>query len=154
MTRLRPALVVALAVTVVGAGVVAATPTVREHLDRPSREQAQRVARAVPAPAGATVSTVCHGDGQVACWETGAAVVDVARQVSQSMQQAAGEAAVSTCEQVPVGTAEPQALADSCFVRVRFGDHGTFAFIDPVSDHDPATGAVSVVGARVSLSVG
>lgn len=152
MTRLRPALVVVLAVTIAGAGVVAVTPAVQDHLDRPSREQAQRVAHALSAPVGATASTVCHGDGQVACWETGASVVDVAQQMSRAVQQEAGTAATSTCAQVSVGTAKPAVLADSCFVRVRFGNHGTFVFIDPVSDHDPATGAVSVVGAQVSLS--
>jgi hypothetical protein len=152
MTRLRPTLVIVLAVTIAGAGVVAITPTVQDHLDRPSREQAQRVAHALPAPVGANVSTVCHGEGQVACWEIGASVIDVAQQMSRAVQQEAGKAATSTCEQVPVGTAKPAVLADACFVRVRFGDHGTFVFIDPVSGRDPVTGAVSVVGARVSLS--
>jgi len=152
VTRLRPALLTALVVTIAGAGAVAVTPTVQEHLDRPSREQAQRVAHAVPAPTGATVSTVCHGDGQVACWETSTSVVDVARQLSRAVQQEAGRAATSTCDQVPVGAVTSTVSGDACFVRVRFGHHGSFAFIDPISGRDPVTGAVSVVGARVSLS--
>ena len=162
MTRLRPVLVVALAVTLAGAGAAAVLPAVQNHLDRPSREQAQTVAHVLPAPTGATVSTICHGDGQVACWETSAPVLDVEREMVLALQEQVGKvsgvgevskAVVSSCDEVRVG-ARGEALADSCFVRARFGDHGTFVFIDPLTTHDKSTGTTSVIGARVSLSAG
>ncbi|GAA4975615.1 hypothetical protein [Kineococcus glutinatus] len=151
MSRLRPLFAVPLAAAVVGGVLAAGLPALSDHLDRPHREKAQAVASALRAPAGSVTSTACRGDGQVACWETAQPVRVTADGLRQAMGERAETVAALTCEQVPIETTGSHFSADSCFVRVRFADHGTFAFIDPIVERD-AAGVATVVGARISLS--
>lgn len=153
MARTRPLPLILLGLAAVGAVATAVSPAVQDRLDRPAREQALSVAHALSAPAGASDSTACHGEGMVACWETPTAVQDVARALAASMGDQTQAAVTSTCEAVPVTTGTTsEATSDSCFVRVRFKTHGTFAFVDPLVERDADTGADTVVGSLVSLS--
>ncbi|GAB7192770.1 hypothetical protein NUM3379_34790 [Kineococcus sp. NUM-3379] len=135
----------------VGAGASATLPALTEHSHQKHLAEAVDVARGLQAPFGAVDSTICNGDGQVACWESPEPVKVVATKLAREMDVQANKAAALTCEQMPVGTTGAYLSADSCFVRVRFGSHGTFAFVEPLVERD-ADGIASVVGARISLS--
>lgn len=148
---MRPVLVVPLVLALVGAGASAALPALTERSHQEHLSEAERVAHGLQAPFGAVDSTACNGDGQVACWESPEPVEVVATKLARGMDVQANEAAAITCEQVPVGSTGAHLSADSCFVRVRFGSHGTFAFVEPLVERDGA-GTASVVGARISLS--
>ncbi|GAB7192897.1 hypothetical protein NUM3379_36060 [Kineococcus sp. NUM-3379] len=151
MTLLRPVLAVPLVFALTGAGATVAMPELTEHSHQKHLREAVEVARGLQAPFGAVDSTVCNGDGQVACWESPEPVKVVATKLARGMDVQADKAAAITCEQVPVGTTGAHLSADSCFVRVRFGSHGTFAFVEPLVERDD-TGIASVVGTRISLS--
>ena len=112
------------------------------------QQRAAHVAEQVHAPRAATSSRACHGDGIRACWETSASVGEAADHLAQSLGKAAGRRATRTCDQIRVGTTGAPLSATACFVRVRFGDHGVFVFVDPLASRDQR-GVATVRGARV-----
>lgn len=115
------------------------------------RLRATEIAEQLAAPAGAQGSTTCRGDGVVACWEVRRPVTAVSSLLAESLGRPAGKAATTTCDRVPVGTTSGSLQADSCFVRVRFGDRGVFVFLDPLVERDE-DGVATVVGSLVSVS--
>lgn len=151
MPQVRPAFTSALVLVLLGAVAAAAIPVLGERLDRPQRERASVSAAAMSAPAGAVESTVCRGDGQVACWQVNTPVADVAIELSAALGATTDQPVVRTCDEVPLTTTVGPSTTTSCFVRVRFGDHGAFAFVDPWIERDD-DGIARVVGALVTVS--
>lgn len=134
-----------------GTAVLVAGSAIAVAAQQSGQEHARSVATQLPAPPSAEASDSCNGDAIVACWETSANVTDTALVLEDSLEGAARTTPRRTCDRVPVGTSGPPMQADACFVRVRFGSHGVFVFVDPVTKRD-AAGVATVVGSRVSVS--
>ncbi|PPK90186.1 hypothetical protein CLV92_1276 [Kineococcus xinjiangensis] len=153
MNRLRPGFAVCLVLAAVGAGSAAVLPAITGHLHEKHEGQAFAVAHALEVPAGAVDSTVCRGDGQVACWETSEPVAVVANMLLHSMEARAGKVGSSVRYSSPITTTGSHFSADSHLVRVNFGSHSAMAWVEPIVERD-ADGVASVIGARVSLNAG
>lgn len=113
-------------------------------------QQAVAVADRLDAPGGARPVDACSADGLRACWHTTGSVMAAADAMAASLAATSDMTATRTCDRVPVGTTGLARQADACFVRTRFGDHGVFVFIDPLTERD-AQGVGKVVGAQVSV---
>ena len=150
MRRARPAFVAALGVTVVGVCVALVLPVVLARADQARLGRAEVLVFALPAPPGGISSTQCHGDGQVGCWLTTSSVEQTAREVADALGRLTDERVDLSCEALPTENDAYPPGTESCFVRVRFGDRGTFVFIDPVLDR--TDGAATPAGALVNLS--
>lgn len=143
--RPLPTVVLGLALLATGAAAVVA---LQQDVDL---ERARAVAARVTAPSAAEVAPTCAGDGSARrCWTVRADVLAVADELTSALSSAAGTTPDRTCDRLPVGTTGVPLSADACFVRVRFGEHGVFVFVDPLTERD-AEGVGSVVGATVSL---
>ena len=150
MRRARPAFFAALGVTVIGASVALVLPGVLARADQARLDRAETLAFALQVPQDAISSTECHGDGQVDCWRTTSSVEQTARTVADALDRLTDERIDLSCEALPTEDGAYPPGAESCFVRVRFGDRGTFVFVDPVLDR--TDGAATLTGALVSLS--
>jgi hypothetical protein len=148
MRHVRPSFVVALVVVALGAGAALVVPSALARADASRREHAFDEARAVPAPAGTTTATDCHGDGVVACWESDRSVDELVADLLVSTQGLADGPVEQACSPAPVGRASS---AHGCSVALRQGTHGVFVFVYPrvAQDED---GGVVVTGSTVSVT--
>ena len=140
-----------LRVTLMGAALLVAGTAVAVDARPDDLERAGSLASKVEPPRGAVPSDDCHGDHVEGCWTVSTSVLAVAEALARSLSDLAGSAPTQTCDRVPVGTTGAPISADACFVRTRFGEHGVFVFVDPLTERD-AAGVAQVVGSRVSLS--
>lgn len=118
--------------------------------DDADERRAHTVANLVAAPRASEDVFTCHGDGIAACWHTPLPVAAAADGLVPSLAKAARTAPTRTCDRVPVGSAGAAVQADACFLRVRYGKHGVFVFVDPLTERD-AHGLAQVVGSRVTV---
>jgi hypothetical protein len=159
VSRLRPPFVVALVVAALGAGTAIVVPEAVARIDETRREQAFDEARAVPAPAGVTLSTDCpgqaHGAGIVACWQSDGTVDDLTAALLASMERQTDEPVQQTCVPAPVPPSPmpPQGAVRSCVLALRHGDrHGVFVFVDPRVARQGADGRPVVTGSVVTVA--
>ncbi|MGY4645761.1 hypothetical protein [Cellulomonas sp. URHB0016] len=159
MSRLRTPLVVALVVSVLGAGAALVMPDALAMLEASRREQAYDEARSVAPPEGATPSMDCpgqgHGDGIVACWQSDGTVPDVTRVLQESMEGRMAEPIERVCIPAlgPPAPKPPRGSVGSCVLALRHGDrHGVFVFVDPRIGRDGADDGPVVTGSVVTVA--
>jgi hypothetical protein len=146
--QVRARFLVALTLILVVLAGGSALLTYRHRVDQRNAKDVQALAKLVTLPAGASVSTECHGDGTTACWIIQETPKNVVAEVADQLRSASTTPQVR-CSTIPL-MIEPTGQHESCYATVRMGSrivsvgaHHTWARRD---------GKLIVVGTLVGVS--
>lgn len=146
----RPAFVVVLVLTAVGASAAAGVPALRRHADERDLKQTQAAARQLSMPANGSLSSACHGSGLIGCWTVPAPVEAVRDSVAGTWHPQPTTPLEVACHPVPIRSAGATASATECSVGYRQHERAAFALLRP--DFDRQSG--KIIGTLVAIHDG
>lgn len=147
--QVRGGLVVACVAVLVAVAAALSVAAWQRGLDGRNLQAAVSLAHRLPAPAFATTSRQCHGDGLTACWTTPRTAADVAQALAASMR-GLGARPVVQCARMKVGVGPAGTTTDECSVIARFGARAVAAFVGP--DWQGSGTAAHLDGSLISVA--
>lgn len=146
----RPAFVVVLVLTAVGASAAAGVPALRRHADERDLKQTQAAAHQVTMPGDGSLSSACHGSGLIGCWTVPAPVEAVRDSVVGTWRPLVADPLEVACHSATNAGAGAGASATECSIGYRQHERAAFALLRP--DFDRQSG--KVIGTLVAIHDG